>query len=467
MAHRIIGVRHQQKKTVEGEESHPTQLYILEGDVEPRKIEFGEVSEEFGWLAGKYPISYREITDLQEDISDHKGLIIFGKPKEEELEIERHESQIQMKKGRKYIARKVPTAYDGVRPDDIYVSMVGGSGHQLMAALSARLAALGGPEQVFQTSPKNIVARYSKARDKEKDAEVVLALFRSDPALFHPVLEQDRKISRVKACWARREAAQYARIAHQLRLRKASEMKGYADPERYVGARLEAETLAFISGDKDMDTLEADEGEELSELDQAVTDTEVWKKVFKPVEGVGPAIAGGLIAAIGDIRRFEKSAQLTMYCGVAIITHDKEGNLLPRPTIQRNRTGGLGSAFHRGARKALWNFSTQCVKWKKNSAWGLHYQELLKQTMAIHPVPVEEINRDGKKVMRYTELHCRKIARWKLQTDFVVWIWRQWKRVHRYPGDLYYTEGKNDMRPWGMRRDKLPPSLPPSSIAAA
>jgi hypothetical protein len=451
---RLIGLRHREKKTVEGE-SHPTSFYITEDGKEPQVIEFEEIVDELSWLVGRLPVSYREVTDNTEDISVHGDKIKWVRV-EEDLTIEaRHPSQMKQEKGKQYLARKVPAAYDGVREDDTYVAMMGGSGHQLVAGLSARLEKLGGSGKVLHASAHKIAEIYGVDRDKAKDPERVVELYKTQPLLFYRVALQDRKISLVRSCWARRQAAQYARIAHALRLRKVAIMEAYADPEHYAGAGLEVETLKLIAGDVDTPELEGDESDATSALDEAVQDTEVWQKIFAPIDGVGPAIAGGLIAAIGDIRRFNTPWQLAKFCGVAVVTKDQKGNLLPRATIQRRRSGGLGSAWNMAARKALWNFSTQCVQWKKNSEWGQHYQKLVQQTLAMHPVPVEDRNKDGKKVQRYTEAHCKKIARWRLQTDFVCVIWRQWKRIFKYPGDQYFTLKRNDLRPPGNRNTEV------------
>ncbi len=449
---RIIGIRHQEKGTVAGE-MRPTQFFILEDDGASSTLEFEDVLGELNWLVGKYALGFREVTDRTEDLSMHAGSIKFGPCAEGENLSGFHPSQLLKEKGKVKVARKVPSLYDGVRPDDIYVAMMGGSGHQLVAGLSARLEKLGGSGAAYHVPPNRIADRYGKDRDKDNDAFLVIGFFKSNPELFYKVLVQDRLIANVKSCWANRKAAQFARIAHGLRLRKVALLKAYAEPEAYAGAGLEVETLKFIAGDIDTKDLESDESAATTALKNAVEATEVWTKIFDPLEGVGPAIAGGIIAAIGDIRRFKTPWQLAKFCGVACVTKDVKGSPLARATIQRRRSGEF-SGWNNDARKCLWNFADQCNR-RPSSVWGQHLLAIKAKTLELHPEPVEETSSTGKKIKRYTKGHIHKMAIWRLQTDFICVIWRQWKRVFKYPGDLYYTKNKNDLRPPGSRNTDI------------
>lgn len=449
MPQRIIGIRHQEKMNVEGEQ-RPTQFFITEPGKEPVTIEFKDLSEELAWVMGRYAAEFREVTDRTEDITEHRRFAKFTKQKADDVTEGRHPSQILVEEGKTLLVRQVPVAYDGVSPDDVYVGMMGGTGHMLAASLAAQLDRLQGPGKVMQVAPAYVVERYGIDRDRDNDAEMLITMMAADPKNFHQMFAQDIKIARVKSKWSLRKAAQKARISHELRLRKIAIMEAYADPFAFFeGADLESATLRMIAGDEDMETLEADEGKATRDLDAAVKDTEVWQKLFAHVEGVGPAIAGGLIAVIGNLRRFPTPEQLVSYCGVAVVTHDKHNNKLDRATIQRRRSGEVAN-YSNDARRCLWNFADQCNK-RPGSVWGTHLLKIKSELRAKHPEKIQERNAKGKLVWRYTDGHILKMARWRLMTDFVWMIWIQWKRIHKYPGDLYYTNKKNNFNPRGTR----------------
>lgn len=60
----------------------------------------------------------------------------------------------------------------------------------------------------------------------------------------------------------------------------------------------------------------------------------------------------------------------------------------------------------------------------------LQYKLNLRQK---HPEPVEVESTNGKagkkKVMRYTDDHILRMAKWRVLTRFVRWLYKQWVRL--------------------------------------
>jgi hypothetical protein len=55
-----------------------------------------------------------------------------------------------------------------------------------------------------------------------------------------------------------------------------------------------------------------------AKIQRELVDVAIWNYWLKGIKGVGPVIAGGLVAWLYDIRRFPTISQLWAYCGLAV-----------------------------------------------------------------------------------------------------------------------------------------------------
>ena len=67
--HRIIGIRHRVKKTVDGE-ARPTQVCVLHTDGTMETYDLDDEQAEFDWKSGKTPIEYRRVNPT-DDLSPY------------------------------------------------------------------------------------------------------------------------------------------------------------------------------------------------------------------------------------------------------------------------------------------------------------------------------------------------------------------------------------------------------------
>ena len=153
------------------------------------------------------------------------------------------------------------------------------------------------------------------------------------------------------------------------------------------------------------------------DLEKLIAKLPVYQHVFEKVTGCGPRIAGAIIAAVKDIRRFETPAKFVAFCGVHV---SSEGGL-PRRRI------GKTSNWNPEARQALYLLGDQFNR-RPASTWG---QRLLENKRLLRERHPEAIEVEGKK--RYTDGHIHKMALWRTVTQFTNWLYVEWWKLERQP----------------------------------
>jgi hypothetical protein len=205
--------------------------------------------------------------------------------------------------------------------------------------------------------------------------------------------------------------------------------------------------------------ISAQEEKAFKAMTLAVEGTDVWKKLFADLPGVGPAIAARIISAIIDVRRFETDAKLKKFMGV---------HVMPDGTFPRRRSKEVAN-WHPDARQALYLLADQFVK-KPKSAWGMKLNEYKKRLREKHPqvcIQVTQaaaaelgINTDEKTVnipigpapqkvktkyvakhpetgeeitisgpQKYGDGHIHKMAIWRTLGKFVEWLHHAWWKL--------------------------------------
>lgn len=391
---RYIGIQHRIKKTMEGE-ARPTMVSLGEGDfVQELKLETEQ--DELDFLLGRLPTAWRGVED-GEDISH----------------IPQHHIRERKAKDSEELARRIPATYEGLCAGDIVGMALGGSGDYFAAALSKKLETLGAGS-VLRIPPNRLKEKRGDTK-KDNDHALLRKLVQNEPDLFYPITLKDRDLIRVSGCFKERVEAQKARIAADNRLRQRligqiflSEEGGYPEGELENLFKERRATNVILS------TLLQEEKEADKRLRVAVQKLSVWSKVFKPIQGMGEAIAAGIIARVVDIRRFSKASKLVAYCGV---------HVLPDGKFPRKRRGSVAN-WDDEARQRLYLFGDQCVK-NPHGEWGKYLRTAKARLRERHPDPI--IGENGKK--KYTDGHIHKMAIWRTLTRFTEWLYREWTKL--------------------------------------
>ena len=207
-----------------------------------------------------------------------------------------------------------------------------------------------------------------------------------------------------------------ARIACEQRLRQRVIGGIFCNPEGLVPEGLvEKQYDERKASDEILQALLSEEKARGRELTNAVEALDVYQQVFAPVEGCGPMIAARIIAAVIDIRRFERAPQLKKYCGV---------HVLDDGTFPRQRRGQVAN-WQPECRQALYLLAEQFNR-RPRSEWGIKLRQYKANLRERHPdVKVE----GGKK--RYTNGHIHKMALWRVATRFVEHLHKKWWELER------------------------------------
>ncbi len=285
---RVIGFRHRIKKTAKGE-ARPTQVAI-------RTVSTGAVislaldteTDEVDFVLGRYPTKWRKAEE-GEDLS------AFAK-----------HHVVPVKKGSTDM--KVPAAYEGLSTGDAVVTTLGGSGGYFALASARRGQKIGAA--VYRITPGGLKDARGEDGDKDKDAELLVTLFMDGVQKFYDVRERDGAGILVTELLRSRTEAMQARIACGQRLRGQAIGSAFRQAGENVDVfkgigNIEAEFDRLKATDAVYMALETEELRRFRELTKSVEAMDVYADIFDSVDGAGPATAARIIAAVGDVRRFQ------------------------------------------------------------------------------------------------------------------------------------------------------------------
>ncbi|MBI2552615.1 transposase [Candidatus Uhrbacteria bacterium] len=445
---RRIGIRHRVKKTAEGE-SRPTQVAIIQGD-EVRPFDLEDEDAELDFALGRFPTAFRAVT-AEDDIS---GIpphhVKWYKLKKDE----RTTGHIRVEGKERYIAVKVPAAYDGLQAGDVVAMTLGGSGDILAYALSRRAGEIGA--KVLRIPP--FVLKEYREGAKDDDATNLAKLVGTRPELFYETGRRDRALITVVESMRARTDAMKARIACEQRLRQHLIGQVFCEPEGlYPEGGIEKAFEQAKASDNILIALTQEEQARERAVVKALEALDIYRELFVPVTGCGPMIAARLISAILDIRRFKSKAKLKAFCGTHLTRAEEGGE-------QRfaRRRGGQVANWSGDARQALYLLGEQWNR-RPDSEWGQKLLAYKRMFRVAHPVeacnkcgvPWEQCvkqNQDiladppdylkesvppGTKVLvgrhskRYTDGHIHRMGLWRTRTKFVERLWSRWWAFER------------------------------------
>lgn len=300
---RHIGIRHRTKKTAKGE-ARPTQVFVKSGQV-TKRLELETETNELDFVLGIYPVSFREPND-GEDISRIARRFLKTrklKKGEDPKDFPQHLLVTFPGEKRPQLVTKVPLSYDGFRSGDIVAMSLGGSGDRLAFALSRRGLQIGAS---IIRIPPNALKKERGEGDKNDDAKLLAQLVERQPSLFYETGIRDRQLIKVRESYRALMDAMKDRIACEQRLRKRLIGAIFlSDEGKYPEGSIEDEFDERKASDAILLNLVNEEQNRQFELENMLSNLDIFTTIFEPVEGCGPRIAARLISSIVTARRFE------------------------------------------------------------------------------------------------------------------------------------------------------------------
>ncbi len=307
---RFIGIRHRVKATKEGE-ARPTMVAIRTGD---RTVVHALATEtdELDFLIGRFPVEWRELEEGEKvvwyDAKDAKHGIRSHQckwkamKKDDDISGLDADRIVRIGDGKTRYLQKIPSAFEGLRKADVVGMMLGGSGDRFAAALSRRGEDFG--STVWRIPPYRLKDLRGEA-PKEDDHVTLMNLVADRKEAFYLLRLRDREGIRVKEALDIRQQAMKARIGCEQRMLQALIGTLFLNEAgHFPEGVIEEEFDRMKANDAIFQALLDEEARRDKDLEKAVKAVGIWKAIFVDIQGCGPRIAAGLIAPIGDIRRF-------------------------------------------------------------------------------------------------------------------------------------------------------------------
>jgi len=313
----------------------------------------------------------------------------------------------------------------GLHAGDLVATMLGGSGDAFVFALAGHYLK---QDVTFIRTPSFRIRDYRPdPDDSSQDVYVIADMAQADEEDFYPITEKDLQFIFITQAWPAYERAMKARMAYTQRLAKISHDEAYVLASD-IAPREVFDKKGKRKGvtDAGLEALEKEESLRLHALEHALGELDIYRDIFEPIEGIGPKLAGRLISAIIDIRRFPDEAKLMAYLGVHTIA-DGDSRGFPR---QRR---GQRANWNSTARQALFLLAEQANK-RPGSKWGQELRSAKARLRAKHPLPIKiprkvGVDGDGETlVTKYSDAHIHKMASWRMATRFVRYLYRAWYR---------------------------------------
>jgi hypothetical protein len=386
---RVIGISHRVKKTKSGE-ARPTQICVSsEGSSILYSLETD--TDELDFVRGTFPVAYRPWNE-QDQLSDFAAHHIRWRALKDSEDPNSATLTVKLVEGKYRTPQSVPSEFDGLRMGDKVIMILGGSGDRLAFALTNRGKSVGAT--VHRITPANFADRRNNG---VSDAELLVNIYRLEPALFYLVRPRDERLIAVRETLQLRTEALEARIACGNRLHSGFVGRIFLNPEgHYPEGNIEDIAASEVANDIIFQALNAEERARDRGLAKACAELDIYTQLFEPIEGVGPAIGARLISTIQDIRRFPTSAKLRKFLGC---------HVMPDGSFPRRRAGERCS-WSTDARLALYLLGEQFNR-RPNSVWGKKLREVKTALRAQHPEVVSVVSGFSAEIRRVERIANR------------------------------------------------------------
>ena len=431
---RHIGIRHRVKRTTKNE-ARPTMMAILdEHGVRDFKLE--TETEEKDFLLGVLPIAWQGASPLDQVGACPVHHCKWRKLKKDENPEQFPSHHLRHEGKDVFLLTKVPSAYEGYREGDMVGMVLGGSGDRFAYALSRRGEAIGA--SVYRITPFALMAlrqaRGLTKAEKDIDHTLLAELVMFENHHFQLVTPRERELIALRQFFDERMDAMRERVKCDVRLARRMVGQVFLNPEGfYPEGRIEDLTDEKKASDVILQGMAKEEAARDRELAKAVAELEVYQRLLGEVEGVGPRIAAGIIAGIGEVRRFPTSAKLKAFCGVHVQRGGKYANVPPEHAFPRKRSGEASHWNEALVRQSLLRFGENFYL-RPKSFWGQKFSYYKQTFRERHPevvckqcgVPWAECQTQSMHSRAYNDGHITRMAMWRTLTKFVEWLWKAW-----------------------------------------
>jgi hypothetical protein len=433
---RIIGVRHRQKMTQDGE-ARPTALCVTRAG-DPSKnseILLETEQDEIDWAHGMLPIKFREAASddkLEDFLPWH---LQWKKVKEGELIEGLPKSHIRVDGKLTERLHKVPCEFTGLEKGDTILMLAGGSG-DLFGHLLSRVGEENGSVVMRTSAARAKESRKGSAYEKVEFLHIGLVwMYASDSEKFRKLLPRHLAQVEIKEVYLRFADVQEDRKACGLRLYQRAKRDAYLQKGVETSAMVaiqERHKKLLASDPVHLALLTEEKGVEKEAL-KIMEGMLQYQRIYEPVKGIGPRIALRLISSLLDITAFETPAQFAAYCGTHVLGIDgkklQKGDIPPtdRGVFPRKRRGVVCD-WKPVLRQALYLLDDQFNRNPK-SYWGQRRIAIKQAYREKHPVPVQMPNEKEELVWRYTDGHIQKMATWKTLNKFCRWLFKELKKL--------------------------------------
>lgn len=308
---RIIGIRVRNLKTTT-EEERPTQVAILNENGEFATFDLEDEQAEVDFIRGKHPIRFREptaednLTLVEENHITWKEVdeaaFLMG-PTNLVRRMDKPARGSKPAKVNYFKAVKIADLYVGLEPNDVVAMSLGGQGNLLARDMNEYASKIN--VQIQRTPPFVLKdEREARKMEKDDDAKLLALIFRDSPERFYLFREADALEIGIALAYEERQTAQRERIRHGNRLKAIARhtlLKSLRSDKP-----IDSMEQAFETAKKEDEQWARFEREEQA-AEERFTDLleshPLWQKI-SDIKGLGVVTVAGLIAAIGDIRRF-------------------------------------------------------------------------------------------------------------------------------------------------------------------
>lgn len=298
---RIIGIKHRQKHTRDGE-SHPT-LVLIEGLGREQPLE--ATQKKRGRKTSKpkeTPLLTLEDEDAELDFV-YNRLPIAWRPLTQDEDLAVFDTRHIKPPKKEGDPTLVPCEFEGLRAGDVVIMQLGGSGGYLQAGLARQAERVGA--HVYGVPSTTLKQLRAPDATKDDDTRLMLEVARKHPEHCYIQLRQHRLSLHITEAYRQWITAQRNRIACQLQLYQRAKGEVFFNEDTLDNpGSIHSAYLGLKANDSVLANLEAIEEERHRHLNGLLERAPIYRDALSAVEGCGPSTCARIIAAVGDLRRF-------------------------------------------------------------------------------------------------------------------------------------------------------------------
>jgi hypothetical protein len=272
---------------------------------------------------------------------------------------------------------------------------------------------------VMRCNPNSSAAyrqKYHFPKTDDNDAIIIWDLYHDHPEKFRPMKEPSR---------LRQFYKNYQQLTDQIVAVKNRQWSSASDINKTY-----------------LDQLETAKDYLIKQLEKELDSMPIYKTFLKKIKGIGPAMAAGLIAEIGDISRFENVSDLYAYFGV----HVKDGACVWRKKGEAANWNSTGRMF------ICELVPTQFIR-QKTPVYRAIYEDEKDRCTKMFEADQKKHKSDRRIKNR---MHAERRARRKTGKIFLHHLWKAWRTLEGLPVPLPWPLAEG-----GHSKEILPPTAYP------